>query len=169
MKSTLWFILILSLLFSDCASIVSKSSYPVSIQSQPVGANFTITNHKGTIIHQGITPETVTLSAGSGFFSGSDYTVRVNLPGYDERVMTVTSKLDGWYFGNILLFPFAGLGALGVLIIDPVTGAMWKLQDHVTANLYTNDSFLNQYDKDVRIMVLNDVPTELRNLLVQVK
>jgi hypothetical protein len=41
--------------------------------------------------------------------------------------------MDGWYIGNIL---FGGL--IGILIVDPLTGAMWKLDDVVYGNLSPN-------------------------------
>ena len=40
------------------------------------------------------------------------------------------SEVDSWYFGNIL---FGGL--IGMLIIDPATGAMWKLPENVSTDL----------------------------------
>jgi hypothetical protein len=43
--------------------------------------------------------------------------------GYDTKTVPVEFKLDGWYFGNILLG-----GLIGMLIIDPATGAMYKLE-----------------------------------------
>ncbi len=40
--------------------------------------------------------------------------------------------VNGWYFGNII---FGVL--LGILIVDPATGAMWKIhQDSIAVNLY---------------------------------
>ena len=56
----------LSMLFlsSGCASILSKSTYPVSITSEPSGADFTIYNKDGQEIHVGHTPATVDLEAG---------------------------------------------------------------------------------------------------------
>ena len=38
--------------------------------------------------------------------------------------------MDGWYIGNIV---FGGL--IGWLVVDPASGAMWKLQDSVHGNL----------------------------------
>ncbi len=44
--------------------------------------------------------------------------------------VTFDTKLDGWYFGNLI---FGGL--LGILIIDPATGAMWRLDETFTVYL----------------------------------
>ena len=55
-------------LFSSCASIVSKSSYPISINSAPSEAKIVIKDKKGIEIFSGQTPTTMKLKAGSGFF-----------------------------------------------------------------------------------------------------
>jgi len=106
-------------LFSSCASIVSKSTYPLSINSSPSNAKVSITDKKGKEIYLGNTPATVKLKAGAGFFSKAEYQVKFSSPGYDDKIVPITFKLDGWYFGNLLLG-----GVLGMLIIDPATGAM---------------------------------------------
>ncbi|MGB4128645.1 MAG: PEGA domain-containing protein [Bacteroidales bacterium] len=110
-------------LFSSCASIVSKSTYPLSINSSPSNAKVSITDKKGKEIYLGNTPATVKLNAGAGFFSKAEYQVKFSSPGYDDKIVPITFKLDGWYFGNLLLG-----GVLGMLIIDPATGAMWKIE-----------------------------------------
>lgn len=53
---------------TSCASIVSKSSYPISINSTPSEAKITITDKKGIEVYRGNTPATLKLKAGSGFF-----------------------------------------------------------------------------------------------------
>ncbi|AXY73906.1 hypothetical protein D3H65_07895 [Paraflavitalea soli] len=107
---------------SSCASIVSKSNWPVTFHSNPVGANITITNKKGIEVYSGKTPATMKLKSGSGFFGKESYTVVLNLDGYEAKTLKLDCKLNGWYFGNIL---FGGL--IGLLIVDPATGAMYKL------------------------------------------
>lgn len=115
-----------SVLVSGCASILSKSEYPVAFSSSPQGASFIVTNRAGHQIHQGTTPQSLTLKSSSGFFKKEMYTVTMSQPGYDDKTFTLMSGVDGWYWGNILLG-----GLLGMLIIDPATGAMYKLPDTV--------------------------------------
>ena len=117
-----------ALLSVGCASIVSKSDYPVTFNSNPSGANISIVNKKGVEIYNGKTPYTATLPASSGYFSGERYDVTANKSGFDETRMSLHSDLDAWYLGN-----FFSWGALG-LIIDP-TGAMFKLDNELTINL----------------------------------
>jgi hypothetical protein len=44
--------------------------------------------------------------------------------------------MDGWYIGNILFG-----GVIGFLIVDPATGAMWKLGDPVYGNLAPDPNY----------------------------
>ena len=69
-------IIVLQILFlTGCASIISKSTYPVTISSQPNGAEISITNRKGLQIYTGQTPTTITLKAGRPYFIFEKYTV----------------------------------------------------------------------------------------------
>ncbi len=58
------------------------------------------------------------------------YKIKFSKAGYGDQVVVVRGKLDGWYFGNIL---FGGL--IGMLIVDPITGKMWKLSPYAIGNL----------------------------------
>lgn len=118
------------LMFSGCASIVSESSYPVAIQSTPDFANFTITNKGGVTVHTGVTPTIVTLKAGAGYFKSESYNIKVSKEGYADKTFVLNSTMDGWYWGNILIG-----GLIGMLIVDPITGAMYKLPADVAINL----------------------------------
>jgi hypothetical protein len=122
LTKTLFAVIVIAIL-SSCASIVSKSNWPVTIHSNPSGANVTITNKKGIEVYAGKTPATMKLKSGSGFFGKETYTVLLKMDGYDPKELTLSCKLNGWYFGNILFG-----GVIGLLIVDPATGAMYKLE-----------------------------------------
>lgn len=113
-----------AVLNSGCATIFGKSSYPVAVNSNPTGSNITITDKKGTVVYKGTTPATVKLKSSSGYFAKGQYQIKFEMSGYEDRMVTVNSKLNGWYFGNILLG-----GVIGMLIIDPASGAMYKVED----------------------------------------
>lgn len=113
-----------------CASIVSKSQYPVTLQSNPSGATVTIKNISGVDVQKTTTPSTVTLAASAGFFSPAKYTFQFEKEGYLPASSAMSASMDPWYIGNIL---FGGL--IGILIVDPATGAMWKLDDTLYGNL----------------------------------
>lgn len=119
------------LLSTGCATIVSKNAYPVSIQSNPSGAEFTITNRDGIQISQGVTPQTITLKASAGFFKGEKYTITYKKKGFVSKSITLDSAIDGWYIGGNIIFG----GLLGWLIIDPATGAMFKLPEYAVTDL----------------------------------
>jgi hypothetical protein len=87
-------------------------------------------NKKGEEILTGKTPFTETLHASSGFFSSARYDLTANKEGHHEAKGTLSANVDPWYLGNIL---FGGL--LGILIVDPATGAMFRLDDQITINL----------------------------------
>ena len=114
----------------SCASIVSESKYPVMVSSNPPGATVTIKDENGSQIIKTKTPTVVTLAAGDGYFDAEAYTFVFEKEGYDMSMHTMTANLDGWYFGNII---FGGL--LGILVVDPATGAMWKLDSNVNGYL----------------------------------
>ncbi|MBX9578156.1 MAG: hypothetical protein K2W97_06750 [Chthoniobacterales bacterium] len=113
-----------------CASIVSKSQYPVTISSNPPGANFTIKKSNGMFVSQGVTPNTVTLRSSFGYFQPAKYIIDFTHKGVTQSI-PLEANINGWYFGNLII-PFGIIP--GMLIIDPLTGAMWRLDDTAIAN-----------------------------------
>ena len=148
------------LIWSGCASIVSKSNYPVSISSTPPGAKVTITDQRGVDIYVGNTPAMCTLKSGRGFFAKAGYLVTFEMEGYQKRVVAITTKLDGWYFGNIF---FGGL--IGLLIVDPATGAMWKLDSSFINEMLVEEAPL-ACDHTLQIFDYNDIPESWKDKLV---
>lgn len=114
------FLLITILLLQGCASVLSNSAYPVRIDSQPPGAAFVIKNQNGIDVAHGQTPATVILESGAGYFKQAEYTVRFFKPGYQAQSYRLGSRINGWYWGNVV-------NPVGLLLIDPATGAMWRL------------------------------------------
>ena len=130
MKSKLAVLAISLGIASGCSSIISKSDYTVAVSSNPAGANFSITNRAGLSVHSGVTPSSVMLKSSAGFFKGETYTIELLKDGYSPKIFTLTSSVDGWYFGNLLLG-----GLIGMLIVDPATGAMYNLPTRADINL----------------------------------
>lgn len=156
-----FFVAIAFLLFS-CASIVSKSSYPISINSAPSEAQIVIKDKKGIEIFSGQTPSTLKLKSGSGFFGKARYQVTFSKAGFQSKTVPVEFKLDGWYFGNLLLGGF-----IGMLIVDPATGAMYKLDtEFLNETLIplnpTSSAELKFYD-------INEIPTDWKKHLVVIE
>ena len=115
---------------SGCASIFNGQTQAVSIRSEPDGAAVTVTNRSGEKIHTGTTPVTLTLKRGAGYFKSEVYTVVLTKEGFDKKEITIAGTVNGWYIGNIL---FGGL--IGMLAVDPVTGAMYSFPDSVSGAL----------------------------------
>jgi hypothetical protein len=115
---------------TGCASIISESKYPVAIHSSPSGASYKITDQSGFQIHAGHTPDQIMLESGAGYFDGEAYTVTYRKDGYAPSTQMLNSGIDGWYWGNIV---FGGI--IGMLIVDPATGAMFSLPERVSAEL----------------------------------
>ena len=165
------------LLSTSCASIFGHSSYDVSINSVPSEAQLTIVNSKGTEVFAGMTPATVRLKSSEGFFKRATYTLTFTKPGYDKHQTQLSADIQPWYFGNLLVG-----GVIGMLVIDPLTGAMWKLDaEQISVQLAPSPKevaaapldkealdFLAAHrgKKDLQIYALQDVPVSLRSQLV---
>lgn len=122
-----------ALSLSGCASIISGKTQTMTFQSTPELSDITILNRDGKKIHVGKAPVTVSLNRGAGFFVPERYTVIFEKEGYEKKEIKVTSSMNGWYIGNILFG-----GVIGLLIIDPATGAMYSLNTKDT-NVVLND------------------------------
>ncbi|HCQ17396.1 MAG TPA: hypothetical protein DIU20_14100 [Cryomorphaceae bacterium] len=144
------------ILFSSCATVFSKSAYPVNITSNPQGANFNITNRAGVEIVKGKTPQIVTLLSSAGYFKKENYVVTYTKTNGEEVKLPITFHVDGWYvIGNF----FIG-GLLGYLVLDPLTGAMFTIdQKVISANLGPDEYSFNKPasgEPELRVMNLSD-------------
>jgi hypothetical protein len=128
------FVILFCAALTSCASIVSHTHYPVRIDSAPDEASFSVVNRKGKEVATGVTPQIVTLKAGNGYFKKGIYTIHFNKPGYKESFHILEAHVNGWYFGN---FGFGGV--IGFLIVDPATGAMYRLPGEVTHIMKEDD------------------------------
>jgi len=149
-----------------CASIVSKSDWSVNIGSSPPGADFSIVDtSSGEKIHSGKTPATVTLSSNGGFFKGKSYRVQVSMDGYGEKTAEIKSTVNGWYVGNIL---FGGL--IGLLVVDPATGAMWTLAPK-DLDLPLDRKLASSWDDQASLSLVSmqEVPDSLKDKLVRLQ
>lgn len=151
--------LTLALILSGCASIIGDSQYPVTINSSPTNVAFEIRNRAGNPVYSGTTPDTVTLKSSSGYFKGEQYAIHFNKSGHEEKTETLPSQVSGWYWGNILLG-----GLVGMLIVDPATGAMYKLPPEVTVKLQSQDT-----DESLTIMSVDGLTVAQRERLVRLQ
>ncbi len=143
---------------SGCATIIGSTTQPLTIKSTPEGANVVVINRAGEKIHSGVAPMTVTLNRGAGYFKPEIYTIKFDKEGYESKEVVVTGQVNGWYFGNII---FGGL-IIGMLIVDPNTGAMYSLSsDKVDEALVAVGAKTSKADNALTIVSVADVPAEL--------
>jgi hypothetical protein len=132
--------LVSTLCLTGCASVVSTSNWPVNFRSNPSGAEVVVTDEWGNEVDHGITPATITLHSSSGFFSGATYYADFR-QGDLNRKKSIHASINGWYFGNVLFGP-AGL-ILGMVIIDPATGHMFKMPRQCSVDFTDSNSHRN--------------------------
>ncbi|MDO4627069.1 MAG: hypothetical protein Q4A81_07200 [Pasteurellaceae bacterium] len=142
---------------TGCATIMSESKYPVSIQSQPSGASFVIKNRAGETISNGITPQTIVLKSGAGYFKGEIYQITFNKKGFPTKTVELKADVNGgWYIAGNLVFA----GLVGWFIVDPATGAMYKLPEKVDANL-------SEKSQTLKVMLIDNLDDNQRSQLVR--
>lgn len=152
----------LLVIISSCASIVSHTSYPVTVDSSPRDASVTITDRHGIQIFSGNTPALVRLKSGAGFFKSAQYAITISKPGFAPKTVSLRATLNGWYFGNIVFG-----GVIGFLIVDPATGAMYRLN-----TLDINETLANETsttsastERKLRIYDINEIPVAWKSKL----
>lgn len=132
---------------TGCASIFNGPTQAVTINSVPEGANVSVTNSAGEKVHNGATPLTLTLKRGAGYFKSERYTIAYSKAGFAPKEVTITGSMSGWYIGNIL---FGGL--IGMLAVDPVTGAMYVLPESVSQSLDAEAPKTSQADSSLKVV-----------------
>jgi hypothetical protein len=147
------------LLLSNCASIFNRSSQPVTLSSSPSGATVKVTSSDGKQVYAGTTPTTAMLATSRGYFRGETYTVQFSKAGCPSHTVTLDARISGWYFGNFVIG-----GLIGMLIVDPLTGSMWTLDDTIAVDLKSAQPSLG-----LRMMDRESIPAAWVGHLVPVK
>lgn len=156
-------ITVMFILISSCASIVSRSNWPMIVNSDPSGAAITISNRSGAEVYKGTTPANVKLKSAAKFFKMESYKIKFQLSGYDTKEIPVECKLNGWYWGNILLG-----GLIGMLIVDPATGAMYKLDTKSVNENLSKTKLSTETEYQLKVYSINDMPEDLKEYLVKI-
>lgn len=118
------FLIFLPLLVG-CATVVSKKQYSIDIESYP-DSQVTVRDNSGRNIYKSVTPFSVNLKSGYGVFDAAEYTFIFEKDGYVTDIKKINADIDAWYFGNII---FGWYGLLGFMVIDPVSGSMWEIDE----------------------------------------
>lgn len=136
---------------NSCATLFTSTKYNVAFSTSPEGAAITIENRAGEVIFEGETPTTVKLKSAAGYMKGEQYKITFTKKGYVQKVVNISAELDGWYIGNLLIG-----GLPGMLIVDPLSGAMYKIAEddrdiHETLKPVSDEYAMQLFD-------LNDLP-----------
>jgi hypothetical protein len=110
MKIRLLMILVSTIPFAGCATIIHGTHQSVGISSSPPGARISVDGI------QGVTPVVMDLTR------KDNHIVTMQLEGYEPWSGTLTRSVSGWVWGNLA---FGGLIGLGV---DGLSGGIYKLE-----------------------------------------
>lgn len=110
-----------ALTLNGCATIMNDQRATVAVLSEPAGAEYAITNRAGAEVARGVTPGTEQLDASAGYFRPESYRVQYST----GETARLDARLSGWYVPGLIL------SLVGGLIVDPLTGDMWTLDDEV--------------------------------------
>jgi hypothetical protein len=110
------------LTMSGCATIMDRGLREIPIASQPPGAKVSIYNRSNVLVTSQTAPFVAELKPKHRFFVGQRYRVVFEMEGYQTAEVQLKPRISAWYFSNIFLG-----GPLGMLIVDPATGAMYRL------------------------------------------
>lgn len=146
---------------ASCATIFSGSTSLVTVHSEPSKALITVTDAKDKVVYSGRTPANFRLNSGGGYFRKASYNVKFQLEGFEEKIVPIQSTINGWYFGNILIG-----GVIGMLIIDPATGAMWKIKDD-----FVDEKLEPKQNASTTLKVfdINTIPSEWKDQITRIR
>mgnify|MGYP005968276799 FL=1 len=118
---------------SSCATVMRDNTQTISIKSSVEEVDIKITNKDGEVVFEGQTPTTITLKTAisGGYFNPEKYTVTASKDGFKTQTTIIDWHVSGWYWaGNFVIG-----GLIGYLIIDPITGDMYYLDEEVNLNM----------------------------------
>jgi hypothetical protein len=123
-------LVVIGSLLSGCATIISGSRQKIDIITSEEGAKVEIINQNNNKVFEQTTasfPTVARLKRGDGYFSGAEYRVEISKEGSEKRTAMLQTNFNAApYLSNIIL-----AGWVGWLIVDPITGAMWKFKEPI--------------------------------------
>jgi hypothetical protein len=140
---------------SGCATIVHSGPRAISVGSAPAGAKVSIFDRSNTLVMTNTTPFVAQLSTKYGYFKGQDYRLVFEMPGHATAEVNLTSSVSGWYFANLVFG-----GVIGMLIVDPLTGAMFNLSPEKIDQTLTTTQANVIRDRTGFLVVLSSQITE---------
>ena len=114
---------------SGCATVFSKSEYAVTVDNTGGPTFFSVYDRKDQVIHQGVTPQQVTLDAKAFPFWPASYSVVHAGSELASQKQEVRATFDPWVAGNLLVGGGAGI------VVDGATGAMFRLPKSISGSV----------------------------------
>jgi hypothetical protein len=149
---------------SGCATIVHSGPRAIPITSSPPGAKVSIYDRSNTLVQTNTTPFVAQLPVKYGYFKAQNYRLEFELPGHAPAVVNLESSVSGWYFGNL-----AFGGVIGMLIVDPLTGAMFNLTpDKIDQPLTGSQAQVIRQGKGVLVVLVSQTTEQERANMVRV-
>lgn len=149
---------------SGCATIVHNGARSVEVASTPAGARVSIYDRDNRLVETNTTPFIAYLPSGAGYFKSQSYVLSFELAGYQKSQVLLDGKLSGWYWGNLV---FGGL--IGMLIVDPLTGAMYNLTpDQIQQPLTPTQAGLIRNGKGFMIVLASELTDDERQAMVRI-
>ncbi|MFD2532062.1 PEGA domain-containing protein [Gracilimonas halophila] len=138
-KTKLTILTVLMLVFTQaCGTIMQGTTQEVGISSNPSKASVTINGQD-----KGTTPMVLDLKR------KDSHMIRIELDGYETYETTLTRKVSGWVWGNIVF------GGLIGLVVDAAAGGMYKLTpEQISAELRNGNLSLNENNDGFFIAVV---------------
>ena len=123
------FFLALTMGLTGCATIVSKSCYAIPVKANEPGAIVKVYDRENVLVTWVKAPGTVVFAAHNGMYSSASYRFVFEKPGFENDESIVNAKVDPCYWINFVSIYSA---VLGLLFVDPMSGAMWAFDENVT-------------------------------------
>ena len=117
---------------SSCATVMRENSQSIPIKANVDKVDIKLVDKNGQTVFEGQTPTTVNLKTSlSGYFNPQKYTVIASKDGYKTQTSVIDWHVSGWYYvGNLALG-----GIIGYLVIAPISGDMYYLDEEVNLNM----------------------------------
>lgn len=149
---------------SGCATILHSGPRPITVSSTPPGATVSIYDRDNALVGKNTTPFVAELPTKYSYFKGQKYRLVFELPAYAPAEVKLEPKLSGWYFGNIVIG-----GLIGMLIVDPITGAMYNLSpDKIEQPLSPSQAQLVRNGKGFLVVLASQTTEHEREAMVRV-
>lgn len=116
-------LVILLILLSSCATLITGTRDTVSLSTVPEGAKVILKSVDGLYREEKITPAIFTIP------SDNTYIVTIEMEGYKTKEIILEKKVSGWVIGNIFLGGIIGLA------VDFISGGAYTHDKAISVEL----------------------------------